>query len=103
MANIIKQCDVKISQKDYEALGEAMGCTAKAIKHRVAKIKNGTSISGKEEDGGEDTGIKTKGKAAGGGKKGKRGKRARDDEGEGEEKESKKVKAEEEDGEDGES
>ncbi|KAK5135957.1 hypothetical protein LTR08_004415 [Meristemomyces frigidus] len=58
MAAVFTECDLKFTQQNYEALSKVMGCTPKAIKHRVTKIRNAGKESSGAEGGGASKAVK---------------------------------------------
>ncbi|TKA68315.1 hypothetical protein B0A55_08612 [Friedmanniomyces simplex] len=54
LAALMQECDVKPNQKNYEALARVMGCTPKAVTHRISKFRNLALTEGGSTDGGED-------------------------------------------------
>ncbi|KAK4540940.1 hypothetical protein LTR36_008448 [Oleoguttula mirabilis] len=60
MATVLQVCDVKLTQQHYDVVAKTMGCTPKALKHRMQKIRNaGKEGQDDDDDAGEDT-AKTK-------------------------------------------
>ncbi|KAK5119941.1 hypothetical protein LTR85_007017 [Meristemomyces frigidus] len=40
LSHVFEVCNVQVTSKDYDTLATAMGCTPKAIKHRILKLRN---------------------------------------------------------------